>query len=147
MMTMRKKSRVFTRIRVKVLDARMRWPLFVSLEEDVALMRQHWREQYGNHFWDNTNIDIDAPTDADFNWHTYSACYGGTVGKGAVFLFLCGWFGMWELWAGGVSDTEYMSRSGVFSYQEKFVKACSAFSNIKFTSIVDKGYRCVLAAW
>ena len=48
---------------------------------------------------------------------------------------------------GGISDTEYMSRSGVFSYQERFVKACSAFSNIKFTSIVDKGYRCVLAAW
>ena len=33
--------------------------------------------------------------------------------KGGVFLQLCGWMGVHELWFGGVSDTEYLNKSGI----------------------------------
>ena len=97
--------------------------------------------------WDNTNINIPAASDAHLNWHTYSAyyTYAGNVAKGAVLLQLCGWLGTWELWAGAISDTEYQTRSGVFEYMQCFVDDFD--KGILFTNIVDKGYRCIMAAW
>jgi hypothetical protein len=58
--------------------------------------------------------------------------------------------GGWELWAGSISDTDYQTRAGVFEVQEEFAeeidpqrrKFCRTFLNI-----MDKGYRCSLAAW
>jgi hypothetical protein len=76
---------------------------------------------------------------------TYSAYYAGNVAKGAVFLQLCGWMGTWELWAGAISDTEYQTRSGDFEYMQWFVDHFD--KGIPFTNIVDKGYRCIMAAW
>jgi hypothetical protein len=65
-----------------------------------------------------------------------------------VFLQLCGWLGGWELWLGVVSDTEYFEKSGVLEIQQHFqtIDKWEA-QELAFTNILDKGYRCVVAAW
>ena len=111
-------------------------------------MSAWWQNKYGTKrviLWDDTNINIPAASDSHLNRHTYSAFYAGNVAKGAVFLQLCGWMGTWELWAGAISDTEYQTRSGVFEYMQWFVDHYD--KGIPFTNIVDKGYRCIMAAW
>jgi len=93
------------------LEARSRWPLFVTLAEDQALMSDHWKAEYPDRriiFWDNTNVNIPAPSVAAMNRETYSSYYGGNVAKGGVFLFLCGWMGTWALWGGAIADTDYV---------------------------------------
>jgi hypothetical protein len=77
----------------------------------------------------------------------YSAYYGGSVAKGGIFLQLSGWLGTWTLWAGSISDTDYMHSSGILEAQHEFVAACKEHPNLPFTIILDKGYRCRLAAW
>jgi hypothetical protein len=64
-----------------------------------------------------------------------------------LFLQLCGWFGTWELWVGAISDTDYQVTSGIFKFQEQFTSNCANHSDLPFTNIMDKGYRCRLAAW
>jgi hypothetical protein len=86
------------------------------------------------------------PNDALTNRLTHSLYYGGNVGKGGVFIQLCGWLGTHELWCGAVSDTFYLSNSGILEEQERFVKQ-DATSQIPFTNVTDKGYRCTMAAW
>ena len=89
-----------------------------------------------------------SPSDAEINRETYSAYYGDNVAKGGVFLFLCGWMGTWELWGGAISDTDYVPKSGLFEEQEKFVEEYDLkYSDVKFTNVADKGYRCRMAAW
>ena len=78
---------------------------------------------------------------------TYSAYYGGNVGKGAIGLQLCGWMRTHELWDGAVSDSEYFEKSGILEMQAEFVANDSSNSDIQFTNILDKGYHAVLAAW
>jgi hypothetical protein len=133
-----------------ILKCRSRWPMFVSQEEDEALRNDRWNCTYKGRrvvFWDNTNVDMRyKPTDASLNRRTYSSYYGGNVAKGGVFLQLCGWLGAFALWVGAVSDTKYLSESGILEMQQDFVKT-DLTSNLPFTNIVDKGYRCVIAAW
>jgi hypothetical protein len=62
------------------------------------------------------------PTDASLNRMTYSSYYGGNVAKGGVFLQLCGWLGVHSLWVGAVSDTKYLSESGILELQQEFVE-------------------------
>ena len=64
-------------------------------------------------------------------------------------LKLCGWMGTSELpvWAGAISDTEYQTRSGVFEYMYMQWFVDHKDKGIPFTNIVDKGYRCIMAAW
>ena len=50
------------------------------------------------------------------------------------------------MWLGAVSDSVYLEKSGLLGYQELFQKS-DATSSISSTNILDKGYRCVLAAW
>ena len=65
--------------------------------------------------WDDTNIDFQfKPSGADEQRITYSHYYGGNVGKGGVFLQLCGWIGVEHLWVGATSDTHYQENSGIF---------------------------------
>ena len=52
---------------------------------------------------------------------------------------------IWELWAGAISDTEYQTRSGVFEYMQWFVDHFD--KGVPFANIVDKWYRCIMAAW
>ena len=121
------------------LDARSRWPVFVTLAEDRALMSNYWKEEYPDWriiFWDNTNVNIPSPSDAQDNRETFSAYYGDNVAKGGVFLFLCGWMGTWELWGGAISDTDYVSKSGIFDAQTDFVeKHDKADADVKHTNV------------
>jgi len=133
-----------------ILAAHQRWPRFASFEEDLALRGEKWKSKYNGRrviFWDDTNIDAPDPQDAETNRHWFSHYYGTCVAKGAVFLQLCGWMGTWDLWAGCISDTEYQIWAWVLAFQEEFVKQCPVHSDIPFLNILDKGYRCLLAAW
>lgn len=109
-----------------ILKCRSQWPMFVSQEEDEALRNDHWNCTYKGRrvvFWDNTNVDMRyKPTDASLNRRTFSSYYGGNVAKGGVFLQLCGWLGVYALWVGAVSDTKYLSESGILEMQQDFVK-------------------------
>jgi hypothetical protein len=69
------------------------------------------------------------------------------MAKSGVFIQLCGWLGVWNLWTGAVSDSYYIVHSGILDVREKFVKA-DATSSLPFSNILDKGYhRCSVAAW
>jgi hypothetical protein len=142
---------VFARKLKMVTDCICLWPRFVSVGEDVALMSDKWKERYKGKriiFWDNTNLNLKGqPADANYQRAMHSVYYGGSVAKGGVFLQLCGWLGTWSLWAGAISDTDYMHSSGILEAQREFVEACKAHPNQPFTIILDKGYRCRLAAW
>jgi len=133
-----------------VLAARKRWPMFASFEEDIALQRQRWSSYYFGKrkiMWDDTNVNAPDPQDAETNCHWFSHYYGSCVAKGAVFLQLCGWMGTWELWAGCISDSDYQVRAGILAFMAWFVSQDPLHSDIPFLSILDKGYRIVLAAW
>jgi hypothetical protein len=46
------------------------WPRFVSFEEDFVLWLQQWKDKYGQKwviFWDDTNVNVPDPSDADTN--------------------------------------------------------------------------------
>jgi len=143
--------RILAAKRVQVLLAREAWPRFCSFEEDKKLRDEKWNQRYGDLrviFWDNTNENIPKPSGGNENSATYSAYYGGNVGKGGVFLQLCGWLGSHDLWTGAASDSFYLGNSGILELQEEFaaldlVNGCI----IPFTNVTDKGYRCVAAAW
>lgn len=132
-----------------VLHARLCWPFFATYEEDVTLRAEKWKNRYPGKrivFWDDTNINIPAPRDASLNRRTYSSYYNGNVGKGGVSIQLCGWISTWNLWTGAVSDSYYLSNSGILEMQEEFA-ANDESSNEPFTNVTDKGYRCNVAAW
>jgi hypothetical protein len=142
---------VFAKKLQMVIDCVFLWPRFVSADEDVSLMSNEWKERYkGKRViqWDNTNLNLRGqPSDANIQRAMYSAYYGGPVAKGRIFLQLSGWLGTWTLWAGAISDTEYMHASGILEAQSDYVAACKEHPNLPFTIILDKGYRCRLAAW
>jgi hypothetical protein len=101
----------------------------------------HWICNY------DTDIGMASPSDApSLNRKTYSSYYRGNVAKGGVFIQLCGWLGVWNLWTGAVSDSYYIVHSGILEAQEKFAKA-DATSSLPFSNILAKGYRCSVAAW
>jgi len=100
---------------------------------------------HGKGFQTHVNF-MGKPTDADLQRLTFSLYYGGNVAKGGIFLQLCGWLGASELWLGGVSDSDYQERSGLLEFQHRFQQS-DPTSDICFTNILDKGYRCVQAAW
>jgi hypothetical protein len=126
------------------------WPRYARHEEDFSLRSEAWKLRYGDKrviFWDNTNLDfLGKPGDPDVQRLTFSSYYGGNVAKAGVFLQLCGWLGGFEPWTGAISDTDYFERSGILEEQEKFQKWDTS-STLAFTNVLDRGYRCNLAAW
>ena len=133
------------------INCRQRWPIYVSLNEDESLRKPKWDENYlGKRvvMWDNTCIRLPKPLDPEAQRNTYSAYYAGNVGKGAIFIQLCGWMGTHEIWMGAVSDSDYFVRSGILKQQQDYLPvydACNA--HVKWVNIVDKGYRVRSAAW
>ena len=130
--------------------ARDSWPAYVSMEVDSKLRSEKWNERYDGKrvvMWDNTNVNMPKPQDAKMQRQTYSAYYGGNVGKGAIGLQLCGWMLTTELWDGAVSDKEYLEKSGILEIQAEIAANDGNNSDIQFTNILDKGYHAVLAAW
>ena len=134
-----------------IKKARNSWPMYAYHKEDVLLRGEYWNDRYGNRRvvqWDNTNVHLDKPSDARKQRATFSAYYGENCAKGGVFLQLCGWMGVHELWSGGVSDTEYLNKSGILEYQKCFAQSDLADGQlVTFTNVLDKGYRSTVAAW
>ena len=53
--------------------------------------------------WDDTNIPFTYKPSSAMNQRlTYSSYYGMNCAKGGVFLQLCGWMGVEELWCGAI---------------------------------------------
>ena len=102
------------------IECRLRWPRYCRLREDEQLRQSHWNDTYGGTrvvMWDNTNINLPKPQDAEAQRNTWSTYYGGNVGKGAIFIQLCGWMGTYEIWMGAVTDSDYFIRSGILKEQ------------------------------
>ena len=134
----------------RVLATRIEWTLFASFDEDKTYRKEGKWEAYKDKrviLYDNTNIKLHQPSDAENQRNTYSMYYGGNVGKGAVYIQPCGWMGCHEIWQGGVSDSEYMQRGHVFETLNEYLLTCDASDCIPFTRILDKGYRIVTDAW
>jgi hypothetical protein len=127
------------------LQMRNKWPIFVTYKEDEKLRKQQWNDEYQGRrliMWDNTNVPIYKPSDANNQRQTYSLYYNGIVAKGAVFIQPCGWSGTHELFPGAISDTEYMIRSGAINLHDKYLQRYDIENKeIKFHIMLDKGYR------
>ena len=68
-----------------------------------------------------------------------------TVQKEGGVLQFYGWMGTKYLFPGGISDTEYMTKSGIFEEQRDF--ACKDISDdTPFCNETDKDYRCIESA-
>jgi hypothetical protein len=127
------------------VQCRKKWPRFAKYMEDTELKKQQWSNDYGERriiMWDNTDISIPKPSDAEAQRLTYSPYYGGNVAKGSIFIQPCGWMGTGELWMGAVSDSEYMERSGILTYQAEYLqKYDNEYDDKIWNIILDKGYR------
>ena len=117
----------------------------------MGLRGPRWDSSYSDKriiFWDNTDIRLSTPSDAEFQRNTYSAYYAGNVAKGAVFIQPSGWMGTHDLWMGAVSDSEYFVKSGILRQQQEFIQTHDAdAAEYPWINILDKGYRVVEAAW
>jgi DDE superfamily endonuclease len=135
------------------LLARARWPKFVSFQDDVTYRKDFKWDAYDGKrvvFFDNTNIPMRKPSDAEAQRATYSLYYSGNVGKGAVFIQPCGWIGSHEIWNGAVSDTNYMQSGDVFDSFNQYLHSSpfedDSTRDVTFTLVLDKGYRVTLEA-
>jgi DDE superfamily endonuclease len=145
--------RLFDRMLTKNKLVRHSWPRFTTLEEDLHFGNSKWVDTYKSNriiMWDNTDISIPKPSDAEAQRLTYSPYYAGNVAKGSVHIQPSGWMGVGELYMGAVSDSEYMKHSKIFEYQQKYLPLFeedeTAISKT-FVNILDKGYRITKAAW
>ena len=135
-----------------VLTCRRSWPQYARYHEDCELRKSKWKDRYSGVrliLWDNTNISMQyKPSDPQLQRITYSSYYNENCAKVGVFVQLCGWMGVHNLWVGAASDTLYMNKSHILDIQEQFAKSDLVDNEIKsFTVMVDKGYRSTVAAW
>jgi DDE superfamily endonuclease len=130
-----------------VLAARRRWPMFVSFHEDAELRADKWNATYTDRriiMWDNTDVTLSTPSHPNLQRNTYSDYYAGNVGKGSVFIQLCGWLGTHELWEGAVTDSDYFARSGILQLQEQYLELYDPdCGDKKWVNILDRGYKVV----
>jgi hypothetical protein len=145
--------KIYDKIMKKALKARLEWPRYVSINEDETYRKENrWDAYIGQRviMFDNTNIGIKQPSDAEAQRATYSVYYSGNVSKGAVHIQPCGWIGSNELWSGGVSDSYYMLHGEVFPTLNEYLRTSPLETehtrDIKFTIILDRGYRVSLEA-
>jgi hypothetical protein len=131
----------------KLCEARRRWPKYVTLAEDEFLRAAKWNIQYKGKrviFWDNTGLPLHKPSEALMQRLTWSAYYAMNVAKGGIFVQLCGWMGVHELYPGAISDSDFLNKTGILEEQEKFQQADGG---IPCTNVLDRGYRATRAAW
>ena len=133
------------------IAAREKWPRYASYDEDKKLRDEHWNDDYDGFrvvMWDNTNIPMFKSGDANNQRLTYSSYYAGNVAKGGVFVQLCGWMGTHELYPGAITDSEYILKSKILEQQYIYVQNHDKENEeIKWTNILDKGYRITTDAW
>ena len=135
-----------------VLRCRKSWPMYTSFEEDKFLRKEKWNAKYESKrvvMWDDTNIPFNfKPSSAKNQRITYSPYYGMNCAKGGVFLQLCGWLGVEELWCGATSDSHYSEHTPILKQQNEFAKIDTIDGVVlPFTLILDKCYRIVQIAW
>ena len=134
-----------------ILQARESWPTCCNLKEDKILMKDKWKERYGVQQmiqWDNTNVNMLKLGNADMQRSTYSSYYSSNCLKGAVRVQFCGWMGTKCLFPGGISNPEYMMKSGIFEEQRDFANEdITEEGVIQFCNKMDKGYRCLEVAF
>jgi hypothetical protein len=144
---------VYKRKLEQVLKVREIWPRYVTMQEDKTYRKQEKWEPYEDKrviMFDNTNIMVRVPSNADAQRCTYSLYYSGNVGKGALFIHPCGWMGSHEVWSGGVSDSMYMTKGNVFDSLNDFIQRYETDEEARkttFTIILDRGYRIVTEAF
>ena len=146
---------IFDRKLNLVLACRNNWPTYAYYREDQEFTENKWKLKYGDTrviMWDDTNVNFRfKPSTAHNQRLTYSSYYGGNCAKGGVHLQFCGWMGVYDLWTGGVSDSEYLCSDesgdgGILARQEQFQKSDLVDGEIKeVNNILDKGYRVVQA--
>ena len=135
-----------------VLCCRSSWPVYVSYEEDKTLRKEKWNEKYDKKriiMWDDTNIPFCfKPGTAKKQRLTYSSYYSMNCAKGGVFLQLCGWMGVGELWCGAISDSTYIEKEKILEKQRDFaMNDLVEDQHIPGSNMLDKGYRIVRLAW
>ena len=136
-----------------VLSCRDSWPTYVSFEEDKELRDEKWDLKYNGLrivMWDDTNVPFNFKPSGALNQRiTFSSYYAMNCAKGGVFLQLCGWLGVGELWVGATSDSFYMEKANdILQRQEHFAKKDLVNGEyIPFGNILDKGYRIVRTAF
>ena len=130
-----------------VLAVRDSWPLYLSLEEDIALRSNKWLRKYVGQlpiFHDNTGLLFPTPSDSYLLRLTYSSYYAGNVAKGGVFIQLSGWLGTLELYPGGMSDSKYLNETGILENQKRIQED---MGDVQIINVLDRGYRSTKAAW
>ena len=133
-------------------DTREQWPTYASYKEDFTLMKSKWKDKFEGRrivMWDDTNVNFAyMPSGADEQRLTYSVYYSGNCAKGGVFLQLCGWLGVEDLWVGATSDSHYQDKTNIFKKQESFANDDLVEGIVKaFWNMLDKGYRVNVPAW
>ena len=134
-----------------VLACRSSWPTYAYHREDLHLRKQKWKSKYGENRivqWDDTNVPFTfKPSRAENQRLTYSSYYGMNCAKGGVFLQLCGWLGVEQLWVGATSDSHYQIHNKIFEKQKAFAAEDLHNGEIyPFKNNFDKGYRLTLEA-
>ena len=74
----------------------------------------------------------------------YSSYYAGNVGKAGIFIQICGWMGVYPIYPGAMSDSDYVVISGILKLQKLFQEQDGG---VPFLNIFDRGYRLTQAAW
>jgi DDE superfamily endonuclease len=137
--------RIFVRILNIVVKTRETWPRFASLNKDIALRKRKWNEGYRGKrvvMWDATDVRLYKPSDSHIQRLTYSSYYAGNVGKGSIFIQPCGWMGTHEIWMGAVSDSDYLTRSGILEMQNTYIETHDKeTSSEPWYNILDRGFR------
>ena len=103
--------------------------------------------QYG--ILHNTNVSFGFKPFTALNQRiSYSLYYAKNCQKDGVFLQICGWMELGDLWSGAINDSLYQTKTDIFPNKCKFIKNDRVNDDeIPFTNIVDKGYHINLAAW
>ena len=94
--------------------------------------------------WDNTGIHLHKPTDYLLQRLTCFSCYAGNVAKGGIYLQLCGWLGVHELYPTAMSDSDYLNKTDILDQQQWFQESDGG---VKFLNKLDHGYHSTKAAW
>ena len=128
------------------------WPKFVSYDEEVNIQKtDKWSDFFDSTrviMWDMTDVKIPQLSSAESARLAYNKYYNGCCGKGGIFLQSSSWIGTHDLWMGAVTDSEYLTRSGILQEQMDFVEdEDGLFPEIPFTNITDKGFRITAEAF
>jgi len=128
------------------MEARRRWPMYATHEEDLLLRKSKWVElnDYRVVMHDNTNVGMATASDTDRQRSLYSEYYTECCAKGGTYLQLCGWIRSSNMVTGHSSDDKSMELMRILESQQKFQKHDKKNENDKIKPLLntlDKGFR------